>query len=93
MSLRRFWLRFAIAPGELTTYTSYAGLSYGCGVTAHNYDDAINLLRSHLFRGDPLPEISEVVEDVDVSRLDAGHVRPNMGDPSRRGIWFPAGID
>jgi hypothetical protein len=33
--------------------------------------------------------VEHVVEDVDVSQLDAGHVLPNMGDPTLRGVWFP----
>jgi len=28
-------------------------------------------------------------EDVDVRALDGGHVLPNMGDPSVRGVWYP----
>jgi hypothetical protein len=30
------------------------------------------------------------VEDVDVRDLDAGHVLENMGDVTRRGVWFPS---
>ncbi len=34
--------------------------------------------------------LPHVVEDVDVTTLDAGHVRPNpMHPPSERGVWFP----
>ena len=32
---------------------------------------------------------SRVVEDVDLTTLDAGHVRPNMHPASERGVWFP----
>jgi hypothetical protein len=92
MTLRRFWFEFNISPGELTTYRSYAGLSYGCGVTAYSYDDAISVLHESLFGDDPTPPIEQTTEDVDVSTLDEGHVLPNMGDPTRRGIWFPGGI-
>jgi hypothetical protein len=87
--LRRFWLRFAISPGELGQYPSYAGLGLGCGVTAYSLDDAKAVLRQELFRDDPLPEIEEVVEDVDVQTLDQGRVVPNMGPPNERGVWFP----
>ena len=38
-----------------------------------------------------LPTIAVLIEDVDVSTLDAGHVLPNMSPPVRRGVWFPLG--
>lgn len=67
------------------------GVLIGCGVTAHNYEDAIMLLRQRVFTHDPLPTITRVVADVDISTLDADHVLPNMGIPSERGIWYPIG--
>jgi hypothetical protein len=87
--LHRFWFTFAISPGELGQHYSYAGLGYGCGVTAYSLEDALNVLRQELFRDDPLPEIEQVVEDVNVGALDPGHVLPNMRSPDERGIWFP----
>jgi hypothetical protein len=92
MTLRRYWFEFDISPGELAMYLSYVGLSYGCGVTAHSHDDAVKILHELLFGEDPTPAITRVTEDVDVATLDEGHVLPNMGDPSSRGIWFPAGV-
>lgn len=47
------------------------------------------LLRDAVFDGGPLPPIERVVEDVDLSQLDAAHVLPNVGDPTLRGVWFP----
>jgi hypothetical protein len=82
--LRRYWFRFR-GPSE----TLPAGVAYGCGVTAHDYVDAVELLEAQIFEGADFPEIEEVVEEVDVSDLDAGHVLPNMDDPGRRGVWFP----
>jgi hypothetical protein len=32
-----------------------------------------------------------VIEDVDVTTLDANHVLPNMMPPSVRGVWYPIG--
>jgi hypothetical protein len=92
MELHRYWFEFEIAPGDLDENPSYAGLSWGCGVTAYNYDDAVEILRQRVFKEDPLPEIARVVKDIDISQLDEGHVRPNMTAPSERGIWFPAGV-
>jgi hypothetical protein len=61
-----------------------------CGVTAYSLEDALALVRQELWRTDePLPSIREVIEDVDVSTLDPGHVLPNMGPPIWRGVWFP----
>jgi hypothetical protein len=48
--------------------------------------------RSHpneTLRGEPLPTISRIVPDMDVSTLDQNHVIPNMGVVVWRGIWFP----
>lgn len=61
----------------------------GCGVTAVDRADAEQLLVEGPFRGAMLPPVARVLEDVDVSELDAGHVLPNMDDPTRRGVWFP----
>jgi hypothetical protein len=82
--LRRFWFRFE---GDASSLP--AGTALGCGVTAVNRPDAEQLVRSEVFGGEPLPPFVEVVEDVDVRGLDEGHVVPNMGDLSVRGVWFP----
>jgi hypothetical protein len=34
-------------------------------------------------------KIAKVVEDVDTRTLEEGHVRPNIGVPVVRGVWFP----
>ena len=85
MSLRRYWIRFAAASGCGTPRP-------GCGVTAYNYEDAIIVLRETVFSGKPVPEIEEVIEDVDISTLDQKHVIPNMGAPIWRGVWYPNSI-
>jgi hypothetical protein len=51
--------------------------------------DAEALLAACVLAKAGLPPVREVIEDVDVRTLDAGHVLPNMGDPSVRGVWFP----
>lgn len=87
--LHRYWLEFEISPGDLGQHPSYAGLSHGCGVTAYTSDDAKQLLQQVLFGDDPLPQIVEMIEDIDVRQLDQGRVIPNMGSPHERGVWFP----
>jgi hypothetical protein len=66
-------------------------VGYGCGVSAYDYDDALALVGKHVFPGVTPPDPVEVVEDVDVSQLDPGHVLPNMEAPVIRGVWFPQG--
>lgn len=85
MRLRRFWFEFA--PGSDVP----AGLRLGCGVTAFDLDDARRMIRERVFRGDAPPAV-KIVEDVDVSSLDPGHVLPNMFAPNTRGVWFPLGL-
>jgi hypothetical protein len=80
----RYWFEFRAAPAELPP-----GGWLGCGGTAVDTADAERLLVEGPFRGAPLPPIDRVVQDADVSELDSGHVVPNMGDPTRRGAWFP----
>lgn len=87
--LVRFWIVFeSSASAELPL-----GARLGCGVTAYNFDDAIQLLRVKMFSKEGMPRIQDFVENIDVSTLDPGHVLPNMGNPARRGIWFPLGYE
>jgi hypothetical protein len=84
--LRRFWLRFSISPDEFGDYHSYAGLGLGCGVTAYSLHDAKSIVVQELFREDPLPQIEQVVEDVNVQDLDQDRVVPNLRPPNERGV-------
>jgi hypothetical protein len=60
-------------------------------VSARDYDDAMDILGSTVFRGQAMPPIASVIEDVDISTLDQGHVIPNMEVTVFRGVWFPKG--
>jgi hypothetical protein len=80
VELTRYWITF-----EPITEASF--LNRGCGVTALGKSDALTLLEKAL--GHELPPIATIIEDVDVRTLDQGHVIPNMGSPSERGVWFP----
>ena len=89
MTLHRYWIKFS-----LTFHDSHPiGVIAGCGVTAYDYDDALELLQSTVFNGQALPKIETVIADVDISTLDPNHVLPNIGNPLARGIWFPLGYD
>jgi hypothetical protein len=81
MKSRRFWFEF---DGDVPP-----PLRRGCGVTAFDYEDALALLRSHVFDGGEIPPIRNIIHDVDVSTLDQGHVLPNMGIVVDRDIWWP----
>ena len=59
------------------------------GVTAYNLDDANRLLDERLFKELRRPPIKSVIENIDVSTLDEGHVLPNIGVPTIRGVWYP----
>lgn len=82
--LHRYWFRW---DGDLRELTPGAALGYG--VTAVDRRDAERLLSAALLGGESLPTGAVVAEDVDVRDLDEGHVLPNMGDPSVRGVWYP----
>jgi hypothetical protein len=82
--LKRYWFTFDGLP-------KYSLLQFGCGVTAYSRDDAITLLNQSVFKDEAMPPISNVIEDVDISALDQGHVIPNMEAPVWRGVWFPKG--
>jgi hypothetical protein len=87
--VRRFWIEFE-SP-RLGEHGHPAIKMAGCGVTASDLEDALSLLKQHVFPTG-LPSIGGLVEDVDVSTLDQGHVLPNMGNVLVRGIWFPVGF-
>jgi hypothetical protein len=79
--LTRYWFTF-------TRTSKPSPLNVGCGVTAFGYADALELLREHLAPED-VARVAGHVENIDVSTLDPGHVLPNLGIVSDRGIWFP----
>jgi hypothetical protein len=80
MELTRYWITF-----QPTTQPTF--LNLGCGVTAIGKSDALTLLENAL--GKELPPIDKIIENVDIQSLDAGHVIPNMGVATERGVWFP----
>jgi hypothetical protein len=85
MRLRRYWISFDQANADVPLL-----VRLGCGVTAWNAHDALSIVRHHVFQGRDF-SASTVVEDVDISTLDAKHFLPNMAVPTMRGIWYPLG--
>jgi len=86
VKLKRYWFEF-----DFNGHDIIPGVIIGCGVTGFDYDDAIGIIQKNVFKDKPIPKIKKVIEDVDVSTLDQGHVVPNMLTPNWRGIWFPIG--
>ncbi len=84
--LRRFWFTFVEPP-------MFSPLAFGCGVTGYDQSDALEILRGHVLASQPTLVVNTITEDVDVGALDAGHVIPNMGLVTVRGVWFPLGYD
>jgi hypothetical protein len=61
-SLRRYWFTFPRSSRPTP-------LNLGSGVTAYDYDDAMDMLRQRVFNGAE-PSVADVIVDVDVSTLD-----------------------
>ncbi len=84
LRLVRFWIEFNTAEEKNTS------LHFGCGITAWTYDDAINILKTTLFKNHTIPTIIKVIEDFDLNNLEENHVCTNIVRPSSvRGIWYP----
>lgn len=61
----------------------------GCGVTAYDEADARRLFETTVVPCYGPREIVEIIKDIDVTTLDQGHVIPNMGVCTNRGVWYP----
>jgi len=85
----RYWFEFDIK----SFLDCPPGTGIGCGVSAIDYNDALGILQRKIFRGEKIPPIKSVQENVDIRSLDQGHVIPNMRSPHSRGIWFPLGYE
>ena len=65
------------------------------GVTDYSLENArqtlFDTLRQLNFETQSLrnSEKMEVIENIDIRLLDEGHVIPNMGIVTQKGVWFP----
>ena|SRR6516225_7716623 len=89
MTLHKYWIKFELSIND----PHPIGTLMGCGVTAFSREDALTLLQQRVFQSQLLPPIKRFIEDVDTASLDPNHVTPNIGDPTKRGLWFPRGYD
>jgi hypothetical protein len=86
--MKRYWMEFAgDADTELVPFAAR-----GVGVTAATKEAALAVVYATIFGGHTHPKVVKLIEDIDISTLDEGHVRPNMGNPVAPGIWFPLGF-
>ena len=83
-NLKRFWVRFDM-------FDHPTPLNLGCGITAYDIEDVYRILGNKVFYGSEIPNVKEIIEDVDISNMDQGHVSSNMGNHFIRGVWFPLG--
>jgi hypothetical protein len=81
--LTRFWFKFRVTSPP-------TGWGLGVGITAYDLADARRMLREQVvpIYGEPVDE-PEVIEHIDIRTLEEKHVRPNIGNPVVRGVWFP----
>jgi hypothetical protein len=84
--LRRFWFTFELPKEPSILY-------FGCGITAYDLADARRFLERNVFPTAGELKVKGVTEDIDIATLETNHVRPNMGNPVVRGVWYPLGLD
>ena len=82
--MKKFWFEFNLKIDD----PHPPGTLMGCGITAHNLEDA-KIILNEVFKGYPAPIILTIKEDVDLRSLDERHVLPNIGPVIYRGVWFP----
>ena len=84
MKLTRYWFEMDWGPEPVIENRYFE-------VTAWTLEDAVFLLETIIFKSGKLPCPKRVTNNIDVSKLDANHVLPNMGVCTIRGIWYPQG--
>ena len=80
--LTSFWFIFERASEQSV-------LDMGAGVTAYDLADAKKLLEAQVFPLFGERPVESIITDVDIRTLEDKHVRPNMGNPAVRGVWYP----
>jgi hypothetical protein len=71
------------------TLEANAFSNLGFGVTGWTEDDAVNLLKQIVFKKNTLPKVIEIKVLKDLADLEQNHIRPNIGNPAFRGVWYP----
>ena len=89
MNFKTYWFEFESSD----SISLPPGIGIGCGVSAYNYYDAMRIISDKIFRGEEIPPVKKMIEDVKINQLDHGHVVPNMKSMIFYGIWFPLGYE
>jgi hypothetical protein len=86
--LTRYWIEFE--PPDPPEQYHRCWPPGQCGVTAYSLEDALGLIREHVFLDSPVPRARRVREGVDLStdELDPGAGRW-MGAPVWRSVCYP----
>ena len=92
--LARYWIEFDWPKREGVVIGVLEPV--GFGVTAFDLDDALRLIRTEFFDrmattgiAKDEPPLRRVIENVDISTVDADNILPNMHPPNWRGVWYP----
>jgi hypothetical protein len=84
MEMRRYWIELKDMSASVSRF----------GITAYSADDALGLLAEYLrrfYREEAPVDVRRIIENIDISSLDADHVLPNMLPTVYRGVWYPMG--
>ncbi len=87
--LKRYWFEFEF-PKPRLSHDAYIPACGGCGITAFDYDDALNIMRLFMLLENETPIFSRIVENVDISTIEDENILFNLGVPIWRGVWYPA---
>ncbi|WP_170409959.1 hypothetical protein [Ruegeria atlantica] len=85
--MKRSWITFESSKNDTHPF----GVEDGAGATALSNERALSTIQEQLFDGDNLSTIGKILENVGVSKLDANHIRRDVGGPVSPGIWYPLG--
>jgi hypothetical protein len=85
--MKLFW----IDTSNLISSNEHAALRFGIGVTASNFNDAVEVLRSYLssysLSTTDTPNMRELSS---LEELPHAMIKANVGNHLIRGVWFPA---
>ncbi len=88
--MKLYWIKMAPS-----IESGISGLGYG--VTALDEADAVSLIQRYFLDNNHLKVEKDTITSIqlinDLSEIEQNHVRPNMGNHLRRGIWYPSGLN
>ncbi|HEV2503365.1 MAG TPA: hypothetical protein VGV39_09825 [Mesorhizobium sp.] len=85
MPLGVFWVDFEENDFERVP----VWMTLGVGITAYDARDALALLKLRFFAEAEMP-VCRIKPIESIEDIEQNHVRPNIGNFLRRGVWYPA---